>query len=49
MKQFKYDDVTGRAAALTYFGVLAKFPGLLALVSVLACSEKTRRINAGQH
>lgn len=35
VKQFKHDDVTDRAAALTYFGVLAIFPGLLALVSIL--------------
>ncbi|MGI8762025.1 MAG: YihY/virulence factor BrkB family protein [Jatrophihabitantaceae bacterium] len=35
VKQFKHDDVTDRAAALTYFGVLAIFPGLLVLVSIL--------------
>lgn len=35
VKQFKHDDVTDRAAALTYFGVLALFPGMLVLVSVL--------------
>jgi membrane protein len=34
-QQFKHDDVTDRAAALTYFGVLAIFPGLLVLVSIL--------------
>jgi membrane protein len=33
--QFKHDDITDRAAALTYFGVLALFPGLLVLVSIL--------------
>ncbi len=33
--QFKHDDVTDRAAALTYFGVLAIFPGMLVLVSIL--------------
>ncbi|SHG32874.1 membrane protein [Jatrophihabitans endophyticus] len=35
VQQFKHDDVTDRAAALTYFGVLALFPGLLVLVSIL--------------
>lgn len=35
IKQFKHDDVTDRAAALTYFGVLALFPGMLVLVSIL--------------
>ena len=34
-KQFKHDDVTDRAAALTYYGVLAIFPGVLVLVSIL--------------
>ena len=35
LQQFKHDNVTDRAAALTYFGVLAMFPGLLVLVSLL--------------
>jgi membrane protein len=35
IQQFKYDAVTDRAAALTYFGVLAIFPGLLVLISVM--------------
>jgi len=35
VQQFKHDDVTDRAAALTYFGVLAIFPGLLVLVSLM--------------
>ncbi len=35
VQQIKHDDVTDRAAALTYFGVLALFPGLLVLVSIL--------------
>jgi membrane protein len=26
LKEFRHDDVTDRAAALTYFGVLAIFP-----------------------
>lgn len=35
VKQFKHDDITDRAAALTYYGVLAIFPGVLVLVSIL--------------
>jgi membrane protein len=35
VREFKHDDVTDRAAALTYFGVLALFPGVLVLVSIL--------------
>jgi membrane protein len=35
VRQFKHDDVLDRAAALTYFGVLALFPGILVLVSIL--------------
>ncbi len=31
----KEDELTDRAAALTYYGVLAIFPAILALVSVL--------------
>ncbi len=34
-KQFRADDLTDRAAALTYYGVLAMFPALLVLVSIL--------------
>jgi membrane protein len=35
VREFKEDELTDRAAALTYFGVLAIFPAILALVSVL--------------
>ena len=35
MREFKHDDISDRAAALTYFGVLAIFPGMLVLVSLL--------------
>lgn len=35
VREFKHDDVTDRAAALAYFGVLAIFPGVLVLISVL--------------
>jgi uncharacterized BrkB/YihY/UPF0761 family membrane protein len=35
MMEFKQDNLTDWAAALTYYGVLSIFPALLALVSVL--------------
>lgn len=35
MKQIKADELTDRAAALTYYGMLAIFPALLVLVSIL--------------
>ncbi|HEY9437814.1 MAG TPA: YihY/virulence factor BrkB family protein, partial [Streptomyces sp.] len=35
LKEFKKDELTDRAAALTYYGILSLFPALLALVSVL--------------
>ncbi|WP_084730045.1 YihY/virulence factor BrkB family protein [Streptacidiphilus neutrinimicus] len=35
-REFMDDELTDRAAALTYYGVLALFPALLVLVSVLA-------------
>ncbi len=41
VQQFKHDDVTDRAAALTYFGVLAIFPGMLVLVSVMGLLGKS--------
>ncbi|GAA3848444.1 YihY/virulence factor BrkB family protein [Streptomyces phyllanthi] len=34
-KEFKDDELTDRAAALTYYGVLSLFPALLVLVSLL--------------
>jgi membrane protein len=52
LQQFKHDDVTDRAAALTYFGVLAMFPGLLVLVSILGLlgHSSTQKVldNVGQ-
>jgi membrane protein len=43
-QQHKHDDVPDRAAALTYFGILAIFPGLLVLVSDCSdCSDGPRR------
>ncbi|MFJ7073869.1 YihY/virulence factor BrkB family protein [Streptomyces sp. NPDC098781] len=35
LKEFKDDELTDRAAALTYYGVLSLFPALLVLVSLL--------------
>src|SRR3954466_15345052 len=35
IKEFKKDNLTDWAAALTYYGVLSIFPMLLALVSIL--------------
>jgi membrane protein len=41
VREFKEDALTDRAAALTYYGVLAIFPALLALVSVLGLVGKS--------
>jgi len=35
VKEFQDDDLMDRAAALTYYGVLALFPALIALVSIV--------------
>ena len=35
LREFKEDKVTDWAAALTYYGVLAIFPAIIALVSIL--------------
>ncbi|MEU6261024.1 YihY/virulence factor BrkB family protein [Streptomyces sp. NPDC047043] len=35
VREFKKDELTDRAAALTYYGILALFPALLALISLL--------------
>src|SRR5215216_6712712 len=35
VREFKEDNLTDWAAALTYYGILAIFPALLALVSIL--------------
>jgi len=35
LKEFKKDELADRAAALTYYGILALFPALLALVSLI--------------
>ncbi|HET9380785.1 MAG TPA: YihY/virulence factor BrkB family protein [Streptomyces sp.] len=40
LKEFKNDELTDRAAALTYYGVLSLFPALLVLVSLLGIVGK---------
>ncbi|MEU9145006.1 YhjD/YihY/BrkB family envelope integrity protein [Streptomyces sp. NPDC048349] len=46
LKEFKDDELADRAAALTYYGVLALFPALLVLVSILgiAGESTTQRV-----
>jgi membrane protein len=41
IREFKHDDVTDRAAALTYYGLLALFPAVLVLVSILGLLGKS--------
>ncbi|MET7451902.1 YihY/virulence factor BrkB family protein [Streptomyces sp. NPDC005574] len=41
LREFKDDELTDRAAALTYYGILALFPALLALVSLLGLTGKS--------
>ncbi|MEV6958143.1 YihY/virulence factor BrkB family protein [Streptomyces sp. NPDC051207] len=41
LREFKDDELTDRAAALTYYGVLALFPALLALVSLLGIAGES--------
>lgn len=41
LQQFKHDNVTDHAAALTYYGILAIFPGLLVLVSIMGLLGKS--------
>ncbi|MEU5226243.1 YhjD/YihY/BrkB family envelope integrity protein [Streptomyces toyocaensis] len=41
LHEFKDDELTDRAAALTYYGVLSLFPALLALVSILGLTGKS--------
>ncbi|MGI5197032.1 YihY/virulence factor BrkB family protein [Streptomyces sp. CA-288835] len=46
LTEFKKDELTDRAAALTYYGILALFPALLALISVIgvAGESATRQV-----
>ncbi|MEV5950170.1 YihY/virulence factor BrkB family protein [Streptomyces sp. NPDC051993] len=39
--EFQRDELTDRAAALTYYGILALFPALLVLVSLLGLAGKS--------
>ncbi|MFE2578747.1 YihY/virulence factor BrkB family protein [Streptomyces sp. NPDC059378] len=41
LREFKDDELTDRAAALTYYAVLALFPALLVLVSLLGITGKS--------
>ncbi|MFF8940312.1 YihY/virulence factor BrkB family protein [Streptomyces paradoxus] len=41
LREFKDDELTDRAAALTYYGVLALFPALLVLVSMLSLTGES--------
>ncbi|MEW2587147.1 YihY/virulence factor BrkB family protein [Streptomyces virginiae] len=41
LKEFKDDELADRAAALTYYGVLALFPALLVLVSLLGVAGES--------
>ncbi|MFI8103824.1 YihY/virulence factor BrkB family protein [Streptomyces sp. NPDC086023] len=49
LKEFQDDELADRAAALTYYGVLALFPALLVLVSMLgvAGESATRQVLDG--
>ncbi|MEU1802819.1 YihY/virulence factor BrkB family protein [Streptomyces sp. NPDC019937] len=41
LREFKDDELTDRAAALTHYGVLSLFPALLVLVSLLGIAGKS--------
>ena len=41
VREFKEDELADRAAALTYYGVLALFPALLVLVSLLGIAGRS--------
>ncbi|MFC0058069.1 YihY/virulence factor BrkB family protein [Streptomyces actinomycinicus] len=41
LREFKDDELTDRAAALTYYGVLSLFPALLVLVSLLGITGRS--------
>jgi membrane protein len=40
-KQFSDDDLSDRAAALTYYGVLSLFPGLLVLIAAIGLTGRS--------
>ncbi|CAM5583140.1 YihY/virulence factor BrkB family protein OS=Streptomyces tendae OX=1932 GN=GUR47_05010 PE=4 SV=1 [Streptomyces tendae] len=39
--EFKDDELTDRAAALTYYGILSLFPAMLVLVSLLGIAGES--------
>ncbi|MFJ5777055.1 YihY/virulence factor BrkB family protein [Streptomyces sp. NPDC093094] len=41
LREFRDDELSDRAAALTYYGILALFPALLVLVSVLGMTGRS--------
>ncbi|MEV6759132.1 YihY/virulence factor BrkB family protein [Streptomyces sp. NPDC051105] len=41
LREFKDDELTDRAAALTYYGLLSLFPALLVMVSLLGLAGKS--------
>jgi membrane protein len=41
LKEFKKDELADRAAALTYYGILALFPALLALISLVGIAGRS--------
>ncbi|MDX6676902.1 MAG: rane protein, partial [Solirubrobacteraceae bacterium] len=40
-REFKQDDITDWAAALTYYAILSLFPGLLVLVAILGLAGES--------
>jgi membrane protein len=51
VKQFSDDELSDRAAALTYYGVLSIFPGILVIVSLLGMltSSGTKTVQDAAH
>ncbi|MFD3832371.1 YhjD/YihY/BrkB family envelope integrity protein, partial [Streptomyces sp. NPDC058621] len=47
VKEFTNDELADRAAALTYYGVLALFPALLVLVSLLGMAGESATKQVG--
>jgi membrane protein len=44
--EFREDDLTDRAAALTYYGLLALFPAVIALISIVGLVADPAQITA---
>lgn len=49
VKEFRNDELADRAAALTYYGVLALFPALLVLVSLLGVAGESTTARLSDH